>query len=157
MVRIKSILDTVEQMMQERFPALKAYRNLVRKNFSRPSFIVSAGKQTMEDATFRAVDRTARVVVALFVPVDDYHDSNMDDLADLLTAAMELFSCRAVAVGDRYLDVENVVGETDLDYAELSFTLSWQDDRDVTPVESALLEDIDITVGVNGGTLETEG
>ena len=157
MVKAKDILDSVEQMMQERFPALKAYRNLVRKNFSRPSFLVSARKQTMEDATFRSVDRTAQVKVVLFVPVDDYHDSHMDDLADLLTTAMELFSCRAIAVGDRYLDVGNVAGEILYDCAELTFTLSWQDDRDVTPVEGAPLEDMDLTVGVNGGTLETEG
>ena len=71
--------------------------------------------------------------------------------------ALALFSGGAVPVGDRYLDVSGAAGEVFNDYAELSFTLSWQDDRDVTPVEGALLEDIDITVGVNGGTLETEG
>ena len=157
MVKTKAILDSVEQIMQERFPALKAYRNLVRKNFSRPSFLVSARKQTMEDATFRSVERTAQIKVVLFVPVDDYHDSHMDTLAGLLTTAMELFSCRAIEVGERYLDVGNVAGEIFYDCAELTFTLSWQDDRDVTPAEGEPLEDIDITVGVNGGTLETEG
>lgn len=157
MLRINEILLSVEALAQECFPELKAYRNVVHQGFQRPSFLTEVGPQTMEDADRWAVERTAQVKLTFFETVDAYHDSQIETLSDRLTLALALFSGGAVPVGDRYLDVSGAAGEVFNDYAELSFTLSWQDDRDVTPVEGALLEDIDITVGVNGGTLETEG
>ena len=149
MVKIKSIVDAVSELMQERFPTLTAYRNMVRQNFQRPSFLVAAQKQTMADSTSRTVDRTSQIKITLFVPVDDYHDSQMDELADLLADAMELFSCRVIGVGDRYLDVGDVSGTVEYDYAELVVPLSWQDDRELHEQEYQPATEIDLTIEVN--------
>ena len=148
MVSIKEILDSVEGLMRERFPTYTAYRNLVRQGFARPSFLVAAGKQTMADATARTVERSCEVRVTLFAPVDDYHDSQMDTLAAALASAMELFSCRAIAVGDRYLDVGDVAGEVGYDYAECTIPLSWQDDRDLNEPEYESVKHYDLEVEV---------
>ena len=148
MVSIKEILDSVEGLMRERFPTYTAYRNLVRQGFARPSFLVAAGKQTMADATARTVERSCEVRVTLFAPVDDYHDSQMDTLAAALASAMELFSCRAIAVGDRYLDVGDVAGEIGYDYAECTVPLSWQDDRDLNEPEYESVKHYDLEVEV---------
>jgi len=48
MLRVNDILLAVEALTQERFSDLKAYRNVVRKGFKRPSFLTEVGKQTME-------------------------------------------------------------------------------------------------------------
>ena len=148
MVAIKTVLDVVEALMQERFPAYKAYRNMVRQGFERPSFLIAAGKQTMVDATARTVERTAQVKVTLFAVVDDYHDSHMDGLSEALASAMELFSCRAIAVGDRFLDIGDASGEIGYDYAELIFTLAWQDDRELNEPEYVPAEHYDLDVEV---------
>ena len=148
MVSIKDILDSVEVLMRERFPTYTAYRNLVRQGFARPSFLVAAGKQTMADAIARTVERTAQVVITLFAPVDDYHDSQMDTLAAALASAMELFSCRAIAVGERYLDVGDAAGEVGYDYAECTIPLSWQDDRDLNEPEYESVKHYDLEVEV---------
>lgn len=150
MLRVNDILLAVEALTQERFPSLSAYRNVVRKGFKRPSFLTEVGKQTMEDATRWTVDRTAQVKITFFETVDDYHDSQIETLSDRLTVALELFSCAAIQVGDRYLDISATAGEVFNDYAELTFTLSWQDDRDITPVAAAPLEDYDISVAPAG-------
>lgn len=150
MLRVNDILLAVEALTQERFPSLSAYRNVVRKGFKRPSFLTEVGKQTMEDATRWTVDRTAKVKITFFETVDDYHDSQIETLSDRLTVALELFSCAAIQVGDRYLDIRATAGEVFNDYAELTFTLSWQDDRDITPVAAAPLEDYDISVAPGG-------
>lgn len=144
MLRIKSIHDAVEAAVGERFPGLKPYRNLVRKNFERPSFLLEVGKQTMEGATRRTVDRTAQVKVTFFEPVDDYHDSQIDGLSDRLTVALELFSDGAIQVDDRYLDISNAAGEVFYDYAELTFTLSWQDDRELEELQASPMEQFDL-------------
>ena len=148
MVTIKAILDSVEALMRERFPTYTAYRNLVRQGFARPSFLVAAGKQTMADATARTVERSCEVRVTLFAPVDDYHDSQMDTLAAALASAMELFSCRAIAVGERYLDVGDAAGEVGYDYAECTIPLSWQDDRDLNEPEYESVKHYDLEVEV---------
>ena len=148
MVSIKAILDSVEALMRERFPTYTAYRNLVRQGFARPSFLVAAGKQTMADATARTVERSCEVRVTLFAPVDDYHDSQMDTLAAALASAMELFSCRAIVVWDRYLDVGDVAGEVGYDYAECTIPLSWQDDRDLNEPEYESVKHYDLEVEV---------
>ncbi len=148
MVSIKAILDSVEGLMRERFPTYTAYRNLVRQGFARPSFLVAAGKQTMADATARTVERSCEVRVTLFAPVDDYHDSQMDTLAAALASAMELFSCRAIAVGERYLDVGDAAGEVGYDYAECTIPLSWQDDRDLNEPEYESVKHYDLEVEV---------
>lgn len=150
MLRVNDILLAVEALTQERFSDLKAYRNVVRKGFKRPSFLTEVGKQTMEDFTHFAVDRTAQVKITFFETVDDYHDSQIETLSDRLTVALELFSCAAIQAGDRYLDISGTAGEVFNDYAELIFTLSWQDDRDITPVAAAPLEDYDISVTPDG-------
>ena len=103
----------------------------------------------MEDATRWAVERTALVKVTFFEPVDDYHDSQIPALAERLTLALELFSCAAIQVDDRALDLSAVSGDYFNDYAEVTFTLSWQDDRETGPVEGALAQYYDVTVDVN--------
>lgn len=153
MLRVNDILLAVEALTQQRFQDLKAYQNVVRKGFKRPSFLTEMGPQTMENATRWVVDRTAKVKITFFETVDDYHDTQINVLNDRLTVAMELFSCAAIQVSDRYLDISGASGEAFNDYAELTFTLSWQDDRDLTPVEVPPLEDYDISV-VPGGREE---
>ena len=148
MVRIKDILDSVEDLMQERFPDHKAYRNMVRQGFERPAFLVAAGKQTMADATARTVDRSMQVKVTLFAEVDDYHDSHLDALGESMASIMELFSCRAISVSDRYLDIGDVTGEIGYDYAECTIPLSWQDDRDLNEPEYQPARNLDLEIEV---------
>lgn len=149
MLKLSEILDSVEELMKERFPTLKAYRDPARKNFDRPSYLVTAGKQTMEGATARTVDRTAQVTVSIFEAVDDYHDSQAEALAGRLSSAMELFSVGAIQAGDRYLDVGTVSGTVGWDFAELTIPLSWQDDRELNEPDYAPVEHIDLVVEVN--------
>lgn len=118
MLRLNNILLAVEALSQKRFPSLTAYRNVVHKGFKRPSFLTEVGKSTMEDATRWTVDRTAQVKLTFFETVNDYHDSQIETLSDRLTVAMELFSCAAIQVSDRYLDKAAMAEGSDEGYAE---------------------------------------
>ena len=70
-------------------------------------------------------------------------------MASRLTAAMELFSCRAIAVGDRYLDVGDVAGEVGSDFAQVTVPLSWQDDRELPEDASVPAKEIVIEIEMN--------
>ena len=149
MLRINKILEAVEELVQERFPDSKAYRNQVPKNFKRSSFLVSMGEQTMDTCTHGTVERTAQVAVSLFEEVDITHNSQVEVLNDRVTLALELFSCAAIQVEDRCLDISQVSGSNYNNYAQVTFTLSWQDDRETGQTEAALAKYYDLTVEVN--------
>lgn len=150
MLRITEILDALEENFGKTFPNCMIYRNVVRRNFQRTSLLVEVSRQTMEDATRRTVDRTAQAKVTFFETVDDYHDTQVEVLEARLSAGMILLSKGVLPVEDRYLDISGVTGEVYNDYAELTFTLSWQDDRELAAQDAALLENIDITVDCGG-------
>ena len=149
MLRGKEILDALEREALAVFPGRTMYRTLVREGFTRPSCLVELGEQTMEDAARWTVERTVLAKLTIFEPVDEYHDTQVDVLVDKLSLAMAHFSAGCLHVGDRYLDIGKVKGERFYDYAELTFTLSWQDDRETGPVESALAQYYDLTIEVN--------
>ena len=103
----------------------------------------------MDTFTRSLVDRTAQVAVSLFEVVDVTHNSQVEPLNDRLTLALELFSCPAIQVGDRCLDISNVSGSNYNNYAQVTFTLSWQDDRETEQAEAALAKYYDLTIEVN--------
>ena len=157
MVRVKDILDALEAELKALFPGETVYRNPIRKDLDRPSAYVELGKMTMEDAARQMVDRTAQAKITLFVPVSEgYHDGDVDVLADRLTLALLWFSDGALSVGDRWLDLEKVTGEYFNDYAELTFTLRWMDERKSSMEEEReALRHYDLTLKANGKEIET--
>ena len=52
-------------------------------------------------------------------------------------------------MGDRCLDLSAVHGDYFNDYAQVTFTLSWQDDRETEQAEAALAKYYDLTIEVN--------
>ena len=140
MLRSNDILDALEETARAVFPGGTVYRNLVRQGFERPSCMVEVRRLTMEDAARWLVERTARAKLTLFEPVDDYHDTQVELLGDKLDLLMAHVSGGTLAVGDRHLDVEDVEGECFNDFATLTFTLRWTDDRETGPARAALAE-----------------
>lgn len=55
-------------------------------------------------------------------------------------------------IGDRFLDLSDAAGEVFNDYAELTFTLSWQDDRDLEEVQGSPMEQFDMNFNVKEET-----
>lgn len=156
MVKVKDILDALEEELNALFPGEPVHRNPVEKNFTRPCSSIAVGKLTMQDAARRLVERTAQARIELVVPVSDgYHDGDADVLADRLTLALSWFSEGVLAVGDRALDVGQVSGEYFNDYAELTLPLSWLDERKLSQEEAEAMRHYEIAAKANGKEIET--
>ena len=149
MLSVKSILAELKEDLEEQLPGSTGHINVIRKGFDRPAFLVELEKMTMDDATARAVERSATARITIFEPVDAYSDAQVEVLAEKLSALMAHFSGRVLCVGDRYLDIGACAGDYYNDYAELTFPLTWQDDRELHEPEYQPATEIDLTVEVN--------
>lgn len=129
MLTPKEIMDAVQELLEERFPEEKVYRNLTPTGFSRPSWLIYLGPIAMLDASAGCLEVRASMKVTAFVTVDEYHNSHMDELQRRMMAVQELFAVEGLRVSDRVLHVVGNTGESQFDFAEVTVTLHYQDDR----------------------------
>lgn len=153
MLNPNTILTALEERLGERFPGRRVYRDLVPEGFERPSFLVSLGSVEMADASCDTLDVKTQLVVTAFETVDRYHNTHVAALAGTMMLVQELFAAAYLRVGDRALHVAGNKGEYHYDYAEITVTLSYQDDRpggETWPPMGAV--SLNLTGGIADGT-----
>lgn len=129
MLSIQEIQAAVEELLGGRFPGEAVYKNLVPADFTRPSFLVACGPVKMTDAGYASLDVTATVTITAFVVVDEYHNSQVEELAMRMMAVLELFAVGYLQVNDRALHVTGTEGDYEADCATVKVSLSYMDDR----------------------------
>lgn len=144
MLTQKQILDAVDGELSKLFPGITLYRNTVPTEFARPSAMTRVSRQTMALRTLSTVQRTMDVVITLFCPVDDYHDTDADALGAQADGVMEHFSAPGLPVADRVLDIGKVDCTSQADFAEVTIPLSWDDDRAVEQPENETMETLNV-------------
>lgn len=142
MLTPKQILDAVAGLLEERFPGEPVYRNITPIGFARPSSLVTYGTQKMADATCAMLEIESSLTVTVFVAVDEYHNSHLDELARRMTCVQELFAVEGLGVEDRVLHVAGNAGIVNFDFAEVSITLRYQDDRPMEGRDWPLVETV---------------
>lgn len=143
MLTTKDITDAVEALLHETFPGEPVYRNEVTRNVVRPSCYLEFLEKKAVDANCAALDIEAAFDVTGFVPVDDYHNSDADDLSEKGERIFQLFAGTCIQVCDRWLDVVEVKVEYGLDYVQAHVRLRYMDDRpehDWEPGSAPLME-----------------
>lgn len=132
MLSVANILDAGCAAVAALWPGDKVYRDIVPVNFARPSSLVEVLDLTMTPEGPRSVTRTAVLQITRFQVVDDYHNTQVELLANELTLMLERFAVPALPAGDRYLDLSKITGSYANDYALIKVSLAWTDDRDTT-------------------------
>lgn len=148
MITRAEIQGEVEKQLLKLFPGLEGhlYRNRVPVDFERPAAMTLLQGDTMECRSHDTVARSVTALVTLFCPVDAYHNSDMDALSAMSDAALEHFSALGIEVGDRWLDIGKVSSNVQLDYAEVSIPLSWDDDRKISKDTAELMGALHLSV-----------
>lgn len=129
MLSIADIHDAVEDLLGERFPGEPVHHDLVPQNFERPAFLVEGGPVKMAEAGSMTLDVTATVRITAFAAVDEYHNSQVAELRTRMMAILELFAVGYLEVDGRALHVAGNEGEYGFDFATVTVTLSYRDDR----------------------------
>lgn len=129
MLELQAVIEAVKGLLEERFPGEPRYTEILPKGFQRPSSLVESGPVELTDASAECLEVTAGIKVTLFAKVDSYHNSNSAELSRRMMSVLELFAVGYLEVGDRRLHVIGNVGKCGLDYAEVTLSLRYQDDR----------------------------
>ena len=129
MLSFSRILSEGKALLEERFPGDEVYTNLTPNGFQRPSFLIELGEIHMVDASEDMLRVTMPLVVTAFVAVDSYHNSDMEELLTRMAAVQELFAISGLQIQDRVLHVVGNKAEYNWDFAEVTITLDYLDDR----------------------------
>ena len=140
--------EALKESLDALFPGELIYENETPKNFVRPSSLLEMGKRTMTDLTAAQVNVTQEVQVTLFDEVDAYHNSQVQVLEERQLRLMEALAGGYLRVEDRALDISDVAGQVFLDYAEVTFTLTWAEDRRAAETRP-LMEDFRFRINLN--------
>ncbi|MPN43738.1 hypothetical protein SDC9_191298 [bioreactor metagenome] len=149
MLSIAEIQSAAEALLKSRFTDTQTvYRDLAPKGFARPSFLVECGPVKMEDAGCGMLDITATVTVTSFLPVDDYHNTQITALQTRMMSVQELFAVGYLEVGGRALHVTGNTGDYGFDFASVTLTLSYADDRPGEEAPDAAMGEVRTTIKI---------
>ena len=140
--------EALKESLDALFPDQIIYENETPKNFVRPSSLLEMGKRTLTDLTAAQVNVTQDVQVTMFEEVDAYHNSQVQVLEERQLRLMEALAGGYLRVKDRALDISDVAGQVYMDYAEVTFTLTWAEDRRAAE-EKPLMEDFHFRINLN--------
>lgn len=153
MISRGDIQEVAEEQLLKLFPAMQdhLHRNLVPTQFKRPAAMTAITEETMRFRTNTTVARSATLVITLFCPADEYHNSDVNVMSAMTDIVMEHFSAPALPIGDRALDIGTVRCNVNLDYAEVMISLEWDDDRKAPADAQELMKDVYLAITVAGG------
>lgn len=151
MLAFSEIVDAAEGLLKERFPGEAYYREHAPTDFVRPSFLTELGPTEMADASYGCLEVQVGIKITAFAMVDEYYDTSAEELMRRMAAVQELFSVEGLRVGDRVLHVTANKGSCQLDYAEVSVTLKYQDNRPTNGKDWPLMEQVEVRTNIKGG------
>lgn len=129
MITSQEIREQVRSILEDLFPEEMVYENLVPDDFQRPSSLVECGSCRMTPMNAFLVGMDLEVKVTLFVEVDPYYHSQVPELERRQFRLMAELMEGYLPVGIRALDLSELTGETNFDYADVTFSLRWQEQR----------------------------
>lgn len=124
---LKEVLAGVENLVKARWPDEPTYQNRQPAKFARPSTLLEGGPITRKRMGGGQVQATATVRLVAFLPVDDYGNSNAEELEERMDTLLELFEGGYIQVGGRRPHVLEATGDFGYDYAEATAKLEFFD------------------------------
>ena len=130
-LKLEDVLDALEREVSAIWPKCEIYRNVMPKNFERPSFYVELVEFTMkpEAGTPASVSRIGKFRIVAFEKVDEYHNAQVSELDTKLDRLAGIFAKGYLPVCDRAPHAAIEKGQIlSTDAAELVVTFSWLED-----------------------------
>lgn len=130
MIGIVDILQGIEEQIRGIFPGEAIYKDYQPSDFTRPSFLLTAGKVQAQPYHAAGLELQMAVKIRGFVEVDEYYQSHFAVLLERMARVMNLFYCGYVPVGERNPHIEKLSGEYQYDYFEVDMILQWGEMND---------------------------
>lgn len=145
-MELGELMDAAEGVIKESYPGEPVYRDLLPRDFKRPSFTLECQKVEDADANAGLIRRTATLLLTCYVRTDAYSDSSRDELNSRQDRLMGRFSL-PLRVGDRVLTPQARRGLGSPACAEVTLMFSWMEARTALsgqiPAERPMMEHIE--------------
>lgn len=145
MLTVKEIMDGVNTILVRLYPDRTVYTDVAPEQFERPSFFLRPEGRKVTSRTAGVVEVEQMVTVQCIDEVGDRYETQTARLygvTDTLTAAF--LQRGALHCGDRHLTADRVDVSRDLDVADVTITVIYEDDRPAAPETQPLIEDVSL-------------
>ena len=148
MITPTEILDALRRELLAAWPKAAAiYQELVPKDFVRPSFLMITGPRQLADSTRWTISVTASMGVNCLPTLDDHGLAQGEELLEMVAAVEEILARGALRVGDRFLHLEKIDGESEWEMGRVNFSLRYADDRPRTEESLPMMTDLALQIG----------
>lgn len=143
MLTVQQIMQGINIILVQLYPDRTVYVDVLPEKFKRPSFFLRPAGRKITSRTAAVVEVEQMVTVQCIDEVGDRYETETARLygvTDTLTAAF--LQRGALACGDRHLTADRVDVSRALDVADVTITVTYEDDRPAAPVTQPLMEDV---------------
>ena len=143
MLKIKEIMDGINAILVRLYPDRAVYVDVLPEKYERPSFFLRPEGRKITSRTAAVVEVEQMITVQCADEVSDRYETQTARLygvTDTLTAAF--LQRGALVCGDRHLTADRVDVSRSLDIADVTITVTYEDDRPAAPVTQPLVTDV---------------
>ncbi len=146
MLTKNKVKKAVNALLAGQYPDYTVHVNREPAEFVRPAFLITAPRHTPRTANFAALEETVYLTITCFAAVDDYGNSDADELDALQEGVLGLFRPGYIAVEDRAVKVTASAGGSDFDRAWVDVTCVYHEVRDPNPAEYPIIQSVQTTI-----------
>ena len=146
MISAADILGSINTKLVEHWPSRTVYRQAAPKNFTRPSFLLEAVKETRSRANEGLYRISSFFTVTVFEAVDDYLRSEAAELLQTQIDVMELLSSGKLEVEGRCIDISASFGGNNEGEAYVDLQCDYYDARTRTESELPIMGSVHTTI-----------
>lgn len=143
MLTVQQIMQGINAILVRLYPDRTVYIDVMPEKFERPSFFLRPAGRKITSRTVAVVEVEQMVTVQCIDEVGDRYETQtarLYDVTDTLTAAF--LQRGAFHCGDRHLTADRVDVSRALDVADVTVTVTYEDDRPAAPVTQPLVTDV---------------
>ena len=147
MTNANMIMDAVCAEIVKQDPDAAVYVNFQPSDFERPSHYIECASETVTSDNRLLVSVSSHFTVTSFLPVDEYGESDQQDLLRKQALVMSIFRKGYIRVGDRAIKVQASTGGYLPDRVFVDFQTGYFDDRGEWEPKNEPMDNIKINIG----------
>ncbi len=145
MLRIKEIMDGINAVLVRLYPDRTVYTDVIPEQFDRPSFFLRPEGRKITSDTAALVTVEQMVTVQCIDTVGERYETETERLYAVTETLTDAFLQRgALVCGDRKLTAARIDVNRELDVADVTITVVYEDVRPAAPVTQPMIQDVSV-------------
>lgn len=143
MLKVKELMDGVNAVVVRLYPDRTVYTDVLPEKFERPSFFLRPEGRKITSRTSCIVAVEQMITIQCIDKVGDRYETETARLYDVTETLSAAFLQRgALICGDRWLTADRIDISRSLDVADVTITVTYEDNRPAAPVTQPVVESV---------------